>query len=121
MAIDVGQMAPDFTLQDSDANEVSLASFRGKKNVILIFYYTAFSSICIKELHELQGTVGEINQKGAEVFLISCDSRQTLRAFKKYEGLAQTLLSDWWPHGQVARSYGVFDENQGGPLRATIV
>ena len=121
MAVEVGKQAPDFTLNNQDGNAVSLADFHGKRNVVLVFYFTAFSGICAKELQELQGAAAEVAQKDAQVLLISCDSRWTLNAFKQREGFAQTLLSDWWPHGAVAKQYGVFDENLGGAKRATFV
>lgn len=121
MSVEVGQQAPDFTLKDENGNDVTLSALRGKKNAVLIFYFSAFSGICTKELQELQGPAGEAANKDAEIFLISCDSRFVLRAFKEQQGFHQTMLSDWWPHGEVAKRYGVFDEKAGGARRATFV
>ncbi|MGW0807970.1 peroxiredoxin [Nonomuraea sp. NPDC002799] len=121
MAVDfhpaeVGALAPDFELQDQHGAPVSLAQFRGSK-VVLVFYPLAFSGICHGELSALR----DHPLDGAQVLTVSVDSLFTHRAWADIEGYAFPLLSDFWPHGQVARAYGVFDEAKGLAARGTFI
>ncbi|WP_433445424.1 peroxiredoxin [Nonomuraea sp. CA-141351] len=113
---EVGALAPDFELQDQHGTPVSLSQFRGSK-VVLVFYPLAFSGICHSELSTLRDQPLE----GAQLLTVSVDSLFTHRAWADREGYTFPLLSDFWPHGQVARAYGVFDETKGLALRGTFV
>ncbi|MEQ4725447.1 peroxiredoxin [Nonomuraea sp. B19D2] len=113
---EVGALAPDFELQDQHGTPVSLSQFRGS-NVVLVFYPLAFSGICHGELSALRDQPLE----GAQLLTVSVDSVFTHRAWADREGYTFPLLSDFWPHGQVARAYGVFDETKGVALRGTFV
>ncbi|MFF4617880.1 peroxiredoxin [Nonomuraea jabiensis] len=113
---EVGVLAPDFELQDQHGTPVSLSQFRGTK-VVLVFYPLAFSGICHGELSALRDQPLD----GAQLLTVSVDSMFTHRAWADREGYTFPLLSDFWPHGQVARAYGVFDEAKGFALRGTFI
>ncbi|MBF8187869.1 peroxiredoxin [Nonomuraea sp. K274] len=112
---EVGALAPGFQLQDQHGTPVSLTQFRGRK-VVLVFYPLAFSGICGGELSALRD-----HPLDAQVLTVSVDSMFALRAWADREGYAFPLLSDFWPHGQVAQAYGVFDEAKGLALRGTFI
>ena len=94
MAIEVGQTAPEFTLQDSDKNKISLADYKGK-NVVLIFFPQSFTGVCTKELCSLRDNIAFYNNANAQVFGISVDSVFTLGKFKEEQKLNFPLLSDF--------------------------
>ncbi|MER6946105.1 peroxiredoxin [Nonomuraea sp. NPDC000554] len=112
---EVGALAPDFELQDQHGTPVKLSGFRGRK-VVLVFYPLAFSGVCHGELSALRAFDAD-----AQLLTVSVDSLFTHRAWADQEGYAFPLLSDFWPHGQVARAYGVFDETKGFAKRGTFV
>ena len=103
MKIEKGQVAPDFELFDSDKNKVNLADFKGK-NVLLLFFPLAFTSVCTAELCSVRDNLARYNDLNAEVFGISVDSLQTLNRFKQDQGLNFRLLSDF--NKEVSRAYG---------------
>ncbi len=114
-------MAPDFTLADEHGQQVSLADFRGHKGVLLVFYPFAFSGICTGELGAIQDDLGRYQNDRVQVLAISCDPMFTLRAWAEREEFEFPLLSDFWPHGAVARDYGVFQEERGFATRGTFL
>jgi mycoredoxin-dependent peroxiredoxin len=97
-----------------------VSSLRGAPAVI-IFYPWAFSSICRDELAAVRDDHGSFVALGARVLAVSCDAIFTLRAYADTEGIGFDLLSDHWPHGAIAREYGVFDEEAGCARRGTFV
>ncbi len=116
----VGSAAPDFALKDQHGTPVKLSEYRGKK-VVLIFYPLAFSSVCHGELGAIRDEFTATVSDDVQVITISVDSMFTHRAWADQEGYTFPLLSDFWPHGQVARAYGVFDEEKGVARRGTFV
>jgi len=120
MSVEVGQEAPDFMLRDENGEEVTLSSLRGR-NVVLVFYPLAFSGICTKELHDVTSLADRFADASAEVYGISIDSPYALKAFKRDEGIAAHLLSDFHPKGAVADLYGVYLDQVGIATRATFV
>lgn len=120
-ALQVGDDAPDFTLRDQFGQDVTLSSFRGKKAVALFFYPFAFSGVCTGELTGIRDRLDEFLTFDTEVLAISCDPTYAVRAFADRDGLNFPLLSDFWPHGQVARAYDVFDDAKGCPRRSSYV
>lgn len=112
----VGSTAPDFELRDQHGAPVRLADLRDR-HLVLVFFPFAFTGVCTDELRELRGGVGA----DAGVVAVSCDSMFTLRAYGDANEIDYPLLSDFWPHGEVARRYGVFDEARGCALRGTFV
>jgi mycoredoxin-dependent peroxiredoxin len=121
MAIQVGDKAPDFELKDNHGATVKLSAFRGDKNVVLIFYPFAFTGVCTGELCEVRDHLPQFSDRDTQVLAVSNDSIHTLRVFAEQEGLEYPLLSDFWPHGNVSRAYGVFDEDKGCAVRGTFV
>ncbi len=93
---------------------VRLSSLRGRR-VVLVFFPLAFSGICQSEMAALRSF------SAAHVLGVSVDSMFTLRAWADQEGYDFPLLSDFWPHGQVAQAYGVFDDVRGFALRGTFI
>ncbi|MDO9378971.1 MAG: redoxin domain-containing protein [Nocardioidaceae bacterium] len=119
--VEVGDVAPDFDLTDQHGRQVRLSSRRGRSRVVVLFYPFAFTPVCSSELRAVRDDVGGLGAADVEVLAISCDSRFTLRHFSDELGSSHPLLSDFWPHGEVARRYGVFDEERGCATRGTFV
>ena len=88
---------------------------------MLLFYPWAFSSICRGELAAVRDEHDRFTAAGAWVLAVSCDSMFTLRAYADAEQITFDLLSDHWPHGSIARAYGVFDEQAGCALRGSFL
>ena len=139
MAVEIGEQAPDFELEDQHGTPVKLSGFRGSKNVVLVFYPLAFSPVCGNELcamrdqfpeiprddvfPEVSGdeVVSEASRDDVELLTVSVDSTYAHRAWSDAEDFGFRLLSDFWPHGAVAKSYGVFDEDMGVATRGTFI
>ena len=121
MAIEVGSQAPDFELKNQHGEAVKLSDFRGKKNVVLVFYPFAFTGVCTGELCALEKELPRLQNDDVQVLAVSNDSPFTLRVFAERENLAYPLLSDFWPHGAVSTTYGVFDDEKGCAVRGTFV
>ncbi|MGW4561324.1 peroxiredoxin [Streptomyces sp. NPDC004561] len=121
MAIQVGDKAPDFELKDNHGRTVRLSDLRGEKNVVLLFYPFAFTGVCTGELCELRDNLPKFADRDTQLLAVSNDSIHSLRVFAEQEGLEYPLLSDFWPHGNVSRAYGVFDEDKGCAVRGTFI
>ncbi|MET8446271.1 peroxiredoxin [Streptomyces sp. NPDC005209] len=121
MAIQVGDKAPGFELKDNHGRTVRLADFHGEKNVVLLFYPFAFTGVCTGELCELRDNLPTFVNDEVQLLAVSNDSIHTLRVFAEQEGLEYPLLSDFWPHGNISRAYGVFDEDKGCAVRGTFI
>jgi peroxiredoxin len=120
MSVEVGDIAPDFTLVDETGEKVTLSSLRGG-NVVLVFYPLDFSPVCTRELKDISAVAGRFEAQHATVLGISVDSRWTHGAFKRDEGLSATLLADFHPKGSVAQQYGVYLDEAGIANRGTFV
>ena len=116
----LGGQAPDFELANQYGEPVRLSSFRGG-NVVLVFYPFAFSGICTGELCEIRDNLALFEAADATVLAVSVDSKFSLRAYAAQEGYTFDLLADFWPHGGVARSYGVLDAESGMAQRGTFI
>ena len=121
MAVEIGDEAPDFELPDQHGTPVKLSSFRGAKNVVLVFYPLAFSGICSGELCALREDFPEVSRDDVELITVSVDSLYSHRVWAEQENFQFSLLSDFWPHGAVAKAYGVFDPDRGVAVRGTFV
>ncbi|HWL98106.1 MAG TPA: peroxiredoxin [Nocardioidaceae bacterium] len=121
MSIDVGAEAPDFSLKDQHGQTVTLSDFRGRQNVLLVFYPWSFSRICTSEMCEIRDALPQLHGDDSTVLAVSCDAMFTQRVFAEQEGLEYPVLSDFWPHGAVASAYGVFDDRLGAAVRGTFV
>ena len=120
MGLNVGQAAPDFELPDENGNSVRLSDFKGKK-VFLVFYAADWSSICTSEMNCLRDDLPKFGGKNVQILGISVDNIHSHAAWKATKGYQFPLLSDFWPHGGVARKYGIFDEKKGLAKRGAFV
>jgi peroxiredoxin len=121
MNLIVGDLAPDFSLINQFGETVTLSEFKGKKNVVVVFYPLSFSGICTGELCELRDNFSQFERADVELLAISVDSKFVQKKFAEEEGYRFSVLADFWPHGGVAKSYGVFLEENGISNRATFV
>ena len=121
MPIAVGDEAPDFALKDQHGRTVRLADLRGRKAALVVFYPWAFTGVCGGELHAMQDDLDALASDDVELVTVSTDSMYALRAFADKEGFTFPLLSDFWPHGEVARAYGVLHAEIGIALRGTFL
>ena len=119
MALRPGDPAPDFTLPDTHGTPVHLADVLTDGPVLVVFYPFAFSGICTGELCELRDNIEEFETAGVRLLAVSTDPVYALKAWQQQEGFGFDLLSDFWPHGDVARAYGVLDEERGHALRGS--
>ncbi len=121
MGLELGSSAPDFTLRDQFGQDVTLSSYRDRKAVLILFYPFAFSGVCTGEMAGIRDRLADFLTFDTEVLAISCDPVYALRVFADTDRLNFPLLSDFWPHGEVARAYDVFDERSGSALRSSYV
>lgn len=121
MTLSVGEVAPDFELSNQHGETVKLSEKLGEKPVVLVFFPLAFSGICTGELCELRDNLNVFNDENIHLIAVSIDSKFTLKAWAGQEGYEFDLLADFWPHGDVAKQYGVFIEETGFANRATFV
>lgn len=117
----VGDEAPDFELKDQHGQTVRLSHLRRHKAALLVFYPWAFTRVCGSEMAALQERLDELSTDDVELLTISTDSMPALRAWSDRDGLTFSMLSDFWPHGEVARAYGVFNEDLGVAMRGTFL
>jgi peroxiredoxin len=121
MSLIIGDAAPEFSLANQFGEAVSLSDFRGKKNVVLVFYPLSFSGVCTGELCELRDNFDRFEREDVELLAISVDSKYVQKQFAEHESYKFSVLADFWPHGAVAQKYGVFLEENGFSNRATFV
>lgn len=115
-----GTLAPAFQSRNQFAQPVSLAGLRGRP-LLLVFFPYAFTAVCSGELRALRDRRDDITAQGCRVVAVSTDTTFTLRALDEAESLDFPLLTDHWPHGEIARAYGVFDESMGCARRVTFL
>ncbi len=118
---EIGSPAPDFTLPDQDGQPFELSALRGLSAVLLVFYPFAFSSTCTGELCALRDDIAVFRTAGVQVVGVSCDPKPALKAWADQEGYDFPLLSDFWPHGEVAKTYGAFFEPAGMAARGSFL
>ncbi|MGA1591695.1 MAG: peroxiredoxin [Candidatus Nanopelagicaceae bacterium] len=121
MTIKVGQEAPDFELPNQNGEKVKLSSFRGSKNVVVVFFPFAFTGTCTGELCALRDDLSVLQNEKVQQLAIYCDAMLTQKVFAEKEGYLFPLLSDFWPHGATAEKYGVFNSERGLALRGTFI
>ncbi len=121
MAVEVGDQAPDFELKDQHGTPVKLSDFRGSKNVVLVFYPLAFSGVCSGELCAMRDQFPEVTRDDVELLTVSVDSTFVLRTWAERDHFDFAMLADFWPHGAVAKAYGVFDDTKGVATRGTFI
>ena len=117
----IGNEIPDFRLRDHKEDEVHLRDFRGKK-VLLSFHPLAWTKICTEQMSSLEEKHELFTKLNTMAFGISVDPIPSKRAWAKELGITHIrLLSDFWPHGEVARKDGIFREKEGFSERANII
>lgn len=116
-----GEEAPDFTLEDQNGEEFTLSDHRGKK-LLLSFHPLAGTSVCAKQMQSLEENKDEFKEHDAVAVGISVDSSPSKKLWAEKIGVEETrLLSDFWPHGEVSKIYGLFDEKKGFSKRANVI
>ena len=119
--IGLGESAKEFSLRDQDEDEVKLSDFEGKK-VLLSFHPLAWTEVCQNQMQSLEDNYDEFEDLNTVPLGISVDSVPSKKAWAKDMGLDKTrILADFWPHGEVAKKYGVFIEDKGISKRANIL
>jgi len=121
LTLKVGSNAPDFTLRNQRGQEVTLSSLKGKR-VLLSFHPLAWTPICEVQMRSLEIKSKELASLNTVSLGISVDSGPTKRKWAEYLELENTaILADFWPHGDIARKYGLFIPKTGVSGRANIL
>ena len=121
MALAVGAAAPDFTLKDQNQKDVKLSDFRGKKNVVIVFYPLDWSPVCTNEHACFVNDLTRFEQLDAQVLGLSVDSVWSHKAFAEKLGIRYPLLADFNPRGAVADRFGVYLSDKGITGRAIAI
>lgn len=117
----IGDKAKDFVLKDHNDKEIKLSNFAGKK-VLLSFHPLAWTEICAKQMQSLEKNMGVFDSLNTVAFGLSVDSVPCKKAWAESLGVEKTsLLSDFWPHGEVAKLYGILNEKKGISQRTNII
>ncbi|WP_319446405.1 MULTISPECIES: peroxiredoxin [unclassified Mycobacterium] len=119
--LEVGTEAPDFTLKDQNGQPVTLSSFRGAKNVLLVFFPLAFTGICQGELDGIRDNLSTYVNDGTATLAISVGPPPTHKVWATQSRFTFPVLADFWPHGGVAQAYGVFNADTGFANRGTFL
>lgn len=119
--IDLGFDAPDFSLKDQNNEEVRLSDFKGR-NILLSFHPLAWTKICTEQMNRLDVRMDLFEKLNTVPFGLSVDTVPCKKAWSKEIGIEKLrLLSDFWPHGELAGLMGIFRENDGFSERANIL
>jgi peroxiredoxin len=119
--LSVGDVAPDFTLKDQTGNNVTLGSLRGQK-VVLSWHPLAWTGVCAVQMKNLEERREDFESRNAVALGMSVDTVPSKKAWAEDLGVQNLrLLSDFYPHGQVAQAYGVFNAQRGFSERAVFV
>jgi peroxiredoxin len=121
MTIGVGQQAPEFTLKDQRQKEVKLSDYRGKKNVVLVFYPLDWSPVCTNEHACFVNDMKKFETLDAQVLGVSVDSVWSHKAYAEKMGIQYPLLADFQPRGAMASQYGMFLVDKGITGRAIAI
>jgi peroxiredoxin len=122
VAIGTGDKAPEFDLEEAAGRpRIRLADYLGRANVLLVFHPFAFTPICAEEAMDLQDNLESFRNANTEIVFVSCDASAARQAWKRELGAEYVFASDFWSHGEVAKRYGVFDEETGAPIRGTFL
>jgi peroxiredoxin len=120
--INVGDVAPDFELRSHRGGTVKLSDFRGKQRVVIAFHPLAFTPVCAAQMRGYQSDLDRFASLDTAVLGVSIDAQPAKSAWAQTLGpISFDLLSDFYPHGEVARKYGVFREKDGISERAIFV
>jgi peroxiredoxin (alkyl hydroperoxide reductase subunit C) len=114
-----GEAVPEFKLRREDGSEFTPADLEGQ-NTVLVFYPFAFSPVCTDQLSLYEQVLGELAERGATMYGVSCDSSWSQKAFKDKLGITIEQLSDFEPKGATCRAFGVYHDG-GFPQRALVI
>lgn len=120
MPITVGDAAPAFELYDQDRNLVGLESLRGHKSLV-VFIPSPFTGVCDAESCTIRDGLGALSRVGAKVVIITTHAISTNKPWVERHGFTFPVLSDYWPHGEVSKAFGAFNERFGIANRVTFV
>jgi len=119
--IEIGKTVPAFSLKDQHGEAMNIEATRGKR-ALLSFHPLAFTKVCTRQMQDLEKHREEFETLGAVAFGLSVDSVPCKHAWAKDIGVKETrLLSDFWPHGGVAKQLGIFREADGFSERAVVL
>ena len=119
--LNIGDEAPDFIASDQDKNEFSLSEHRGRK-VLLSFHPLAWTPICADQMKSLEANKETFDSLNTVAVGMSVDTIPSKKAWADSLGIKETrLISDFWPHGEIAKQYGIFNEEHGFSRRANII
>ncbi len=118
MTLDIGDEAPPFELRNQHRELVDLDDLIGRKSVV-VFIPFAFTKTCENELREIRDNFHVFDRADARVIVITCDTTASNARWAADNGFEFDILSDFWPHGEVARRYDTFDETFGYARRTT--
>jgi mycoredoxin-dependent peroxiredoxin len=121
MAVKTGDKAPEFDLEVTYRERVKLSDFRGHSNVLLVFHPFAFTQVCEDEARDLQQNLESFRNADTEIVFVSCDPSAARQAWRRELEAEYTFASDFWPHGDVSRAYGVFNDSLGASHRGTFL
>jgi peroxiredoxin len=121
MAIQTGDRAPAFDLEETPRRRVRLTDFLGRRNVLLVFHPFAFTAVCAEEAMDLQENLDAFSNAETDIVFVSCDPSPARQAWRRELGAEYTFASDFWAHGATASAYGVFDDEIGAPIRGTFL
>jgi peroxiredoxin len=122
MPLKPGDQAPDFELRSHRGGTVKLSDFRGRKNVVLAFHPLAFTPVCANQMSAYESDLKRFESADTAVLGISIDPQPSKTAWAKSLGtISFDLLSDSYPHGEVAAKYGVFRDKEGFSERAVFL
>jgi peroxiredoxin len=117
----IGSIAPEFNLKDQDGNVIQLSKLRGKK-VLLSFHPLAWTSVCADQMKSLELAYEEFQSLNVLPIGISVDPVPSKKAWAESLGLKKLrIISDFWPHGEVAKAFGIFRDRDGFSERANIL
>jgi peroxiredoxin len=121
LSIKVGAIAPDLTLKTHLYKQFQLSQIEGK-NVLLSFHPLAWTSVCAKQMKSLEENKQKFEELNTVAVGVSVDPVPSKKAWAESLGIKETsLLSDFWPHGEVAKLYGIFREKEGVSERANVL
>lgn len=119
--VKIGDNARDFTLSDQDGKEIHLSDLKGKR-VLLSFHPLAWTNVCAEQMKSLEKNYSRFVKLNTVALGMSVDTVPSKNAWAEELGIKHTrLLSDFWPHGEVSKLYGIFREKEGFSERANII
>ena len=119
--IALGRRLRDFAMPDQEGKEVRLSALRGQK-VLLSWHPLAWTSVCAQQMKALEKNRRALARLGVVALGLSVDTVPSKAAWAASLKIKETrLLSDFWPHGKVARSQGLFRQAQGFSERANVI